>query len=218
MFLTSRACEQRLLAVAHFDAQLLQLEQHRRLDDVEAQRHVADAFGVEQRLDLARRVAEQLDVGADRAAQAEQPRAAVVVMQPRRVQPMVLRRRAEIPDVRIAVAGEQRIARELVARPLADHRAGDVADVVLVEAQQRAQPRLGERGARAREAVVVQPAEIDALLEVDLRVAGRLQRPVPAVVRIDVVGPDDLRLRALAFPLRHAFRLGSSFSACTAFS
>ena len=133
--------QHRLLAVAHLDAELLQLEQHRRLDDVDAERHVADALGVEQRLDLARRIAEQRDVGADGAAQAEQAGAAVVVVQPRRVQPVVLRRRAEVPDVGIAVAGEQRVARQLVARPLADHRARDVADVVLVEAQQRAQAR-----------------------------------------------------------------------------
>ena len=172
--------EHRLLAVAHLDAELLQLEHHRRLDHVDAERHVAHAFGVEDRLDLARRVAEQLAVAADRAAQAEQARAAMVVVQPRRVQPVVLRRRAEVPDVRIAVAGEQRVARQLVARPLADHGAGRVADVVLVEAQQRAQPGVGERRARAREPVVVQPAEVDALLEVDLRVARRLQRPVPA--------------------------------------
>ena len=65
---------------------------------------------------------------------------------------------------------------------------------MLVEAQQRAEARLRQRRARAREPVVVQPAEVDALLEVDLRVAGRLQRPVPAVVRVDVVRPDDRRL------------------------
>ena len=99
----------------------------------------------------------------------------------------------------IAVAGEQRIARQLVARPFADHGARDVADVVLVEAQQRAESRLRERRARAREPVVVQPAEVDALLEVDLRVARRLQRPVPLVLRIDVVGPDDLRLASRSF-------------------
>ena len=98
-------------------------KQHRRLDDVEAERHVADALGVEDRLDLARGVAKELAVAADGAAQAEQSGAAVVVVQPRRMQPVVLRRRAEIPDVRVAVAGQQRIARELVARPFADHGA-----------------------------------------------------------------------------------------------
>ena len=49
-------------------------------------------------------------------------------------------------------------------------------------------PGLRERGARAREAVVVQPAEVDALLEVDLRAARRLQRTIPAMLRIDAVG------------------------------
>jgi hypothetical protein len=53
---------------------------------------------------------------------------------------------------------------------------------------------VGERGARSREPVVVQPPEIDALLEVDLGVPGGRKRPVPAVVRVDVVGADDVRL------------------------
>ena len=142
---------------------------------------------------------------AGRAAQAEQAGLAVVVVQPGRVQSVVLRGRAEVPDVGIAIAGQERIARELVARPFADHGARRVADVVLVEAQQRAQPALRERRARARQAVVVQTAEIDALLEVDLHAAGRLQRTRPVVVRVDVVGPDPLRLRALrALPLGHS--------------
>src|SRR2546426_7845595 len=104
-----------------------------------------------------------------------------------------LGRAAEIPDVRIAVAREERVARELVARPLADHGARGVADVVLVEGQQRAEAGSGERGAHAREAIIVQPPEIDALLEVDLGVARSVQRTLPVVVRIDVVRPDDFR-------------------------
>src|SRR5688572_25373458 len=98
----------------------------------------------------------------------------MILVQPRGVELMVPRRAAEIPDVRIARAGEQRIARELVARPLADHGAGGVADVVLVEGEQRAEARVRERGTRAREAVVVQAAEIDALLEINLRASRRL--------------------------------------------
>jgi hypothetical protein len=47
-----------------------------------------------------------------------------------------------------------------------------------------------ECGAHAGEAVVVQAAEIDSLLEIDLRAPGSLQRPVPAVLRIDLVGTD----------------------------
>ena len=180
--------QQRLLAVAHLDAELLQLEA------ASAARRRRGRAACRPRLrrrgcDLISRAASRNSVMSPPTAprKPEQSGAAVIVVQPRRVQSMMLRRRAEVPDVRIAVAGEQRIARQLVARPFADHRARRVADVVLVEAQQRAEPGCGERGARAREPVVVQAAEVDALLEVDLRVARRLQRPVPAVMRIDVV-------------------------------
>ena len=58
-----------------------------------------------------------------------------------------------------------------------------------------------ERGARAREPIIVQAAKVDAFLEVHLRVAGRLQRPIPAMLRIDVVGSDDRGLVCLF--LRH---------------
>src|SRR5258706_2002119 len=100
----------------------------------------------------------------------------MIVLQPRRIQLVMPRGAAEVPDVRLAGAGKERVARQLVARPLADHGAGGVADVVLVEGEQRAQAGLRERGARARKAVVMQPPEIDSLLEVDLRAPRRLQR------------------------------------------
>ena len=77
----------------------------------------------------------------------------MIVVEPRRVELVVLRGRAEVPDVRIAVTADQRIAQQLVARPLADHRAGRVADVVLVERKQRAEPRARERLAHARDAI-----------------------------------------------------------------
>jgi hypothetical protein len=111
----------------------------------------------------------------------------MVFLQPRRVELVMLRGAAEVPDVRIAVTGEERIARQLVARPLADHGAGGVADIVLIEGKQRTEARLRERGARAREAVLVEPAEIDALLEIDLGAARRLQRSIPAMLRVDAV-------------------------------
>ena len=60
---------------------------------------------------------------------------------PRRVELVVLRRRAEVPEHRVALARQQHAARALVARPLADVRARDVADVVLVEEQHRAERR-----------------------------------------------------------------------------
>src|ERR1700694_1537576 len=162
---------------------------------VHPHRHVADAFGVEDSLDLLRRVAEQRQVGSGRAAQTEQAGAAMIGVQPRRVELVVPRRAAEVPDIRIAVSREQRVARELVARPFADDGAGGIADIVLVEREQRPQAGVRERGAHAREPVLVQPAEIDSLLAIDLRAARRLQRRVPAVPGIDVVRTDDLRLR-----------------------
>src|SRR5690349_23345420 len=103
---------------------------------------------------------------------------------------MVPRGGAEIPDPRLAGARQQAPARELVARPLADDGAGQIADVVLIEHEDRAKPRLCERLARATEAVRVQALEIDALFEIDLHVAGRLQWPIPAMARINVVGAD----------------------------
>src|SRR5205809_1406953 len=117
------------------------------------------------------------------------------------MEPVVLGRAAEIPDVRVARAGKQRVARQLVARPFADDGARGVAYVVLVEREQRTQARGRERSAHTREAVVVQPPEVEAFLEVDLGVARRLQRALPVVVRIDVVRPYDSRLGGF-------FRLG----------
>src|SRR3954468_17856174 len=129
------------------------------------------------------------------AAQAEQPRAAVIGLQPRRIELVVARRAAEIPDVGLTRAGKKRIARQLVTRPFADDRARGVADVVLVEAKERAEAGMRERGAHPPEAIGVQPAKVDALLEIDLRASRRLQRPVPAVMRVDVVRTDLTYLR-----------------------
>src|SRR6185436_3828325 len=111
----------------------------------------------------------------------------MVLAQPRRIELVVTRGAAEIPYVGIAIAGEERVARELVARPFADHRARGVADVVLVEREQAAEAGLRERRTHARESVVVQPPEVDALLEVHLRAPGCLQRAIPAMLRIDFV-------------------------------
>ena len=190
-----------MLAIAYFDPQLLQLEEHRWLDDIDSQRHVGHALGDEDGLDLARGVAKERRVAANRASQAQQSRTAMVVVQPGRVQAMMLGRGAKIPDVGIAVSGQQRVTRQLVARPITDDGAGDVSDVVLIEAEQRAQPRLSQRGAGSCQTIIVKAAEVDALLEVDLRVARRLQRAIPAIMRLDVVGPDDLRFAG--FLARH---------------
>src|SRR5260370_42257832 len=95
---------------------------------------------------------------------------------------------AEVPDPGLAVAGEQAPAGQLVARPLPDDGARDVADVVLVEEQERAESRLRERAAGAAEAVAVEAAEVHALLGVHLGVTGGLDGSVPPVLRVDRVG------------------------------
>ena len=98
----------------------------------------ATPSALRSRGDLAGGGPEQAGIRGDRAAQPDHPGVDVLRAQPRAVQPVVLGRRPEIPDVRVAAAGEQRVAGHLVARPLADVGARDVADVVEVE----------ERGAR----------------------------------------------------------------------
>src|SRR5207248_3309489 len=104
---------------------------------------------------------------------------------PRRVELVMARGGAEIPHPWLAVARQERPARQLVARPFPDDRARDVADVVLVEHEQRAEVGLRERLTRAGEAIRVEPLEVDALLEIHLHVAGRLKRAVPAVAGVD---------------------------------
>src|SRR5437016_6047063 len=94
-------------------------------------------------------------------------------------------RRAEVPHPGLPVAGEERPARQLVACPFADHGARDVADVVLVEEEQASQTGAAQRLAHPAEAVGVEAPEVHALLEVDLHVAGGLERPVPAMARVD---------------------------------
>ena len=171
-----------------------QLEHHRRLDDVDADRHVGDAGLADQRGDLLGVALHQPERRIDGAAQADQPGLAVLRLEPGRVELVVHGGRAEIPQDRLAVAREQRPARELVALPFADLGRGDVADVVDVEDQQRAEVGLLQRLLHAREPVAVQPPVIDALLEIDAHDAERRQRAAPVVARVDVLGADCVRL------------------------
>ena len=76
-------------------------------------------------------------------------------------------RRAEVPHDRLVALGEQAEAVELVLRPRADVRGRDVADVRHVEAQQRAQLRLGQQRRDPRQPLLAQPVEAHALLPVD---------------------------------------------------
>jgi len=73
---------------------------------------------------------------------------------------------AEVPQDRVVFAEQQREADVLVALPRTDRGARDIAQVVGVKQQQRAEIGALERGLRARKAVRTQPVEIDSLLPV----------------------------------------------------
>src|SRR3989442_33000 len=160
--------------------------------------HVGGARVGQDRLDLGRGRFERARVRGHGAAEADEAGERVLGREPRRVEPVVAGRRAEVPHPGLAVAGQETPARELVPGPLADDRARDVPDVVLVEDQQRAEPGAGQGLANAAQAVPVQAAEVHALLEVHLRVARRLEGPVPRVSRVDGLGRHTARLRGVA--------------------
>ncbi len=114
-----------------------------------------------------------------RAAQADQARLAVLLEQPGRVEPVVHGGRAEVPHDRLLARARAARSGELVALPFADLGGGDVADVVDVEQQQRAQLGVLQRLLGAADAVAAQAVEIDAALEVHAHGAPGRQRAVP---------------------------------------
>src|SRR4029079_933256 len=86
--------------------------------------------------------------------------------------------RAEVPEDGIGPAREEREAGVLVARPLADVRARDVADVGRVEEQDCAEIRSLERRPGTFEPLPAQPRKVDALLPVHCPCrVGRPDRP-----------------------------------------
>ena len=187
--------EHRLLPVAHLETCLAQREHQRKLGDVQADGHPRHPLLLEAGFDLLGCPLEQARLGRDRAAQPDHACQAVVARQPGRVEPVMDGGGSEVPQVRLPVPGEQREAAHLVARPFADDRAGQVADVVVVEAEHRAELRAGERLAGAREPVVVQAAEVDALLEVDRGMAVRGDLAAPVVPRLQGLGVGHLIAR-----------------------
>jgi hypothetical protein len=73
----------------------------------------------------------------------------------------------EIPEDRLVVLRQQGEAADLVLRPCADVRGRDVAHVVHVEAEDRAQLRIRQQLLDACEALSTQPVEVDPALPVD---------------------------------------------------
>ena len=101
-----------------------------------------------------------------RASHRRDAGAEALLRKPGREQLVVAGGRAEVPEDGIGPAREEREAGVLVARPLADVRARDVADVVRVEEQDRAELRSLERRPRTFEPLPAQPRKVDALLPV----------------------------------------------------
>ena len=90
-----------------------------------------------------------------------------VVVEPRVVQLVVPGGRAEVPDDRLAAAGQQREPDQLVHRPGADVGGGHVADVGEVEGQQGTELGSIEVLSEALQPIGAEPVEVDPLLPVD---------------------------------------------------
>ena len=128
----------------------LQREQRRHVRDVHADRLLARARARASSSTIIgrKRVRDPGRVG-HRATHRRHPRAPARLRQPRAVELVMPRGRAEVPQHRIAVAARhEREADVLVALPRPDRRARDVAEVVRVEEQQRAEIRRLERRLR----------------------------------------------------------------------
>ncbi len=144
---------------------------------------------------------EQARLGGDGTAQSHHPAADVLRRQPRAVEPVVLRGRPEVPEVRRPAARQQRVPGHLVAGPLADVGARRVSDVVEVEQQHRAEVGCGQRlagtsepvrraAARVRRAPPSRPSSIRGRQTGGSRAPGSWRRP-----------PGQLRRRRSQHPL-----------------
>ena len=126
--------EHALLAVDDSQSLPLHLEQERGLDDVDADRGVAQAGILQDSFDLAYSRLHEAGRRRNGAAHPEHAGSAVLVGQPVRVDLVVAHGRAEVPQPRVVGrAGEQRVPRHLVAQGATDPGLGRIADVVEVE-------------------------------------------------------------------------------------
>src|ERR1051326_5229897 len=91
--------EHDLLAVGDFQSRALELEQHRRFDDVDAERHAGDAGLAQQARDLLGVAAHQAERRRHGAAQADEAGLAQLRAEPGHVEPVVDRGRAEVPQI-----------------------------------------------------------------------------------------------------------------------
>ena len=154
-----------LLAVHNGDAFALQGEQNRRLDHVDSDRLFVQTAHFQLDLNLFGHVFGAPHLRRHRPAQ-QRNSGSRALPQPRAVELVMLRRRAEIPQDRLVILRQQREAADLVLRPCADVRGGDVAHIVHIEAQQRADLGFRQQRFNARQAFAAQTVEVDALLPI----------------------------------------------------
>ncbi|HWS68671.1 MAG TPA: hypothetical protein VN325_38370 [Steroidobacteraceae bacterium] len=96
---------------------------------------------------------------------------------------------AEIPQMGLAVSGQYREAAEFIARPLADGSGGDIADVVVVEAQQGAEGGIADGLPGAAQTIAMETPKIGPLLEIYIHDSVSVEAR-PIVMRIDILGLD----------------------------
>ena len=133
-------------AVGDLDSRALQRLDRDQVGHVDPERLALEAALAQLELDLQRERVGDPGLVRHRAAHRGDACAEALLRQPRREHPVVARRRAEVPQDGVVAAREEHPARVLVPRPLADVRARDVADVVRVEQEERAEVGLRERG------------------------------------------------------------------------
>ena len=155
--------EHRLLSVDDLDAFGLQRAQHRQLHEVDADRLVLDAVMDESLLDLLGEIGLHAEEGRQRPLHGRDRRRDIV-LQPRRGD--ALGRWRGVPKEGRAFDRAERVAHLLVACPFADMGAGDVADIVEIEAQHRAETGMADRLLGALQPVLKQPVVVDAAFPV----------------------------------------------------
>jgi hypothetical protein len=166
--LDAAGLQEDLLAVHDGEPFGLQRRQDRHLDDVDAERRVGHTVLAQHGGDLLGHVGGDARVRVERAAQRGDPGPGPLgAVEPGVVELVVPGGGAEVPHHRLAPARKHGEPDQLVHRPGADVRRGQIADVGEVEREQRAELRRVQLGLEPVEPLMAQPIQVDALFPVD---------------------------------------------------
>ncbi len=155
------------LSVCRLDALTLKRVQRLHVRQVDAERLIGEAAIRELSVDARGQRVRHPRLARHRAAHRGDAGLPARLWEPWRIEAVMLRRRPEVPQHRVALAGEQHTSRALVPSPFADVRARDVADVVLVEEQNGTEGGVAEGRSRLLQPLASKPCEVDSLLPVD---------------------------------------------------